>query len=114
MNALLHTAFAAGFLLAMVNAPLLAQEPATLGATWRTPARSSSSPPTHRSKQTAPLFGANEERKWAPDWKPQFVYPNPARDQQGMVFQVAHGHTPAHGSTPLLISPAGTFNMPTC
>jgi hypothetical protein len=42
-------------------------------------------------EQTAPLFGADEERKWAPDWKPQFVYPNPARDQQGMIFQVAHG-----------------------
>ncbi len=43
-------------------------------------------------EQTAPLFGANEERKWAPDWNPQFIYPNPARDQEGMVFQVAHGH----------------------
>ncbi len=43
-------------------------------------------------EQTAPLFGANEERKWAPDWNPQFLYPNPARDQEGMVFQVAHGH----------------------
>jgi hypothetical protein len=43
-------------------------------------------------EQTAPLFGANEERKWSPDWDPQFIYPNPARDQEGMVFQVAHGH----------------------
>jgi hypothetical protein len=42
-------------------------------------------------EQTAPLFGADKERAWAPDWKPQFVYPNPAQDQQGMVFQVAHG-----------------------
>lgn len=42
-------------------------------------------------EQAAPLFGANEERKWAPEWKPAFVYPNPAQDQQGMVFQVAHG-----------------------
>ncbi len=41
--------------------------------------------------QVAPLFGANEERKWAPDWNPQFVYPLPARDQQGMVFRVSHG-----------------------
>ncbi len=39
----------------------------------------------------APLFGADEERKWSPDWNPQFVYPTPAHDQPGMVFQVAHG-----------------------
>lgn len=43
-------------------------------------------------EQAAPLFGAHEERKWAPDWNPQFVYPAPAQDQPGMVFQVAHGH----------------------
>jgi hypothetical protein len=42
-------------------------------------------------EQTAPLFGANEERKWSPDWNPQFVYPLPAHDQQGMVFRVEHG-----------------------
>ena len=42
-------------------------------------------------EQVVPLFGANEERKWAHDWNPQFVHPNPARDQQGMVFKVAHG-----------------------
>ena len=42
-------------------------------------------------EQTAPLFGANEERKWAPDWNPQFLYPVPARDQSGMVFRVEHG-----------------------
>jgi hypothetical protein len=41
--------------------------------------------------QVAPLFGANEERKWAPDWNPQFIYPTPARDQQGMVFKVPKG-----------------------
>lgn len=40
----------------------------------------------------APLFGANEERKWSPDWNPQFVYPVLAHDEQGMVFKVAHGH----------------------
>jgi hypothetical protein len=45
-------------------------------------------------EQAAPLFGANEERKWSPDWNPQFLYPQPARDQPGMVFQIAHGqHT---------------------
>ena len=35
-----------------------------------------------------PLFGALEEKKWAEGWNPQFVYPSPARDQQGMVFTV--------------------------
>ena len=42
-------------------------------------------------EQVAPLFGANEERKWAADWNPQFIYPSPARDVQGMVFRVEHG-----------------------
>ena len=42
-------------------------------------------------EEVAPLFGAKEERKWAPDWNPQFVYPVPAHDQQGMVFKVEHG-----------------------
>jgi len=43
-------------------------------------------------EQVAPLFGANEERKWAADWNPQFIYPTPARDQAGMVFRVEHGN----------------------
>jgi hypothetical protein len=43
-------------------------------------------------EQVVPLFGANAERKWAHDWNPQFLYPSPARDQQGMVFTVAHGN----------------------
>lgn len=42
-------------------------------------------------EQVAPLFGANEERKWAADWNPQFIHPTPARDVPGMVFRVAHG-----------------------
>jgi len=46
-------------------------------------------------EQTAPLFGANEERKWSADWNPQFVYPLPASDQSGMVFRVEH---PQHSS----------------
>jgi hypothetical protein len=36
----------------------------------------------------APLFGALEEQKWAPEWKPQFLYPNPPADQEGAVFRV--------------------------
>ena len=43
-------------------------------------------------EQAAPLFGANEERKWAPGWDPQFIYPTPAYDQQGMVFRIEHPH----------------------
>lgn len=35
-----------------------------------------------------PLFGALEEKTWAEGWNPQFVYPSPAHDQQGMVFTV--------------------------
>ncbi len=42
-------------------------------------------------EQAAPLFGALAERQWAPDWNPRFVYPTPAHDQPGMVFQVEHG-----------------------
>ncbi|MDR3749329.1 MAG: hypothetical protein P4M04_14485 [Acidobacteriota bacterium] len=42
-------------------------------------------------EQVVPLFGAHEERKWAEHWDPQFIYPNPARDQQGGVFKVEHG-----------------------
>lgn len=48
-----------------------------------------------RMDRVAPLFGADRERVWAPDWNPQFVYPAPAKDEEGMVFMVAHGHTRA-------------------
>lgn len=42
----------------------------------------------------APLFGAWAEQKWAADWKPQFLYPNPPVDQEGAVFLVEKGpHT---------------------
>ena len=46
--------------------------------------------------QVAPLFGAHRERVWAEGWEPQFVYPQPAADQKGSVFQVSRG---AHKST---------------
>lgn len=37
--------------------------------------------------KVAPLFGADAERVWAGDyWNPRFLYPNPARDVEGMVF----------------------------
>jgi len=41
---------------------------------------------------TAPLFGPEGERAWAgKDWDPQFVYPQPAKDEEGAVFTVRHG-----------------------
>lgn len=43
----------------------------------------------------APLFGPEGERCWAgKHWKPEFLYPQPAKDVEGAVFTVAHGpHT---------------------
>jgi hypothetical protein len=46
--------------------------------------------------QAAPLFGAYKERVWAPEFDAQFVHPLPARDEQGMVFTVAHGQRKAY------------------
>jgi hypothetical protein len=43
----------------------------------------------------APLFGADEERVWAPGWDPSFIWPKKASDQPGMVFTVAHGNRKA-------------------
>jgi hypothetical protein len=40
----------------------------------------------------APLFGANAERMWAPDWNPEYVYPAVPADIEGAVFRIAHGH----------------------
>jgi len=40
----------------------------------------------------APLFGAERERVWAPGWDPKFVWPENAKDQEGMVFMLAHGN----------------------
>lgn len=84
-----HAIFAAGFLLAAATS-LSAQQPSSSEelAHVRTEFHFTANASFER---TAPLFGANEERKWASDWKPQFVYPKPAHDLQGMVFQVAHG-----------------------
>lgn len=38
-----------------------------------------------------PLFGANRERLWAPDWEPVFIWPPEPDDRSGTVFTVAHG-----------------------
>lgn len=46
--------------------------------------------------ETAPLFGPEGERPWAgKHWDPHFVYPRPARDEQGAVFTVEHGRVTA-------------------
>jgi hypothetical protein len=42
-----------------------------------------------------PLFGADAERAWAPDWEPVFLWPEKALDQEGMVFKVRHGEKTA-------------------
>ena len=65
-----------------------AQEPASTLAHTRTEFTFTVDTPF---EQVVPLFGANEERKWAAEWNPQFVYPIPAGDQQGEVFKVVHG-----------------------
>lgn len=40
-----------------------------------------------------PLFGPEGERPWAgPHWDPQFVWPTPAKDMEGAVFRLHHGH----------------------
>lgn len=42
--------------------------------------------------QAAPLFGPEGERAWAgKHWNPQFLYPQPAHDEQGAVFTIQHG-----------------------
>lgn len=42
--------------------------------------------------EAAPLFGPEGERPWAgKNWDPQFLYPQPAHDEQGVVFTNQHG-----------------------
>lgn len=42
--------------------------------------------------EAAPLFGPEGERPWAgKHWDPQFIYPQPAHDEQGAVFTIHHG-----------------------
>ena len=43
-------------------------------------------------EHVAPLFGADKERAWSPDWEPEFIHPAPAADTEGMVFAVSHDH----------------------
>lgn len=46
--------------------------------------------------EAAPLFGPEGERVWAgKHWDPNFLYPQPARDEQGAVFTIQHGSVTA-------------------
>ena len=46
--------------------------------------------------EAAPLFGPEGERPWAgKHWDPQFLYPQPAHDEEGAVFTVHHGSVTA-------------------
>jgi len=45
-----------------------------------------------------PLFGAREEQKWAPDWKPEFIYPRDKNDEKNNVFKVEHKAAGSHHS----------------
>lgn len=84
----LHALVASAILAAVFGPSLSAQEP--MGGALihtRTEFRFTANAPF---EQVAPLFGANEERKWSPDWNPQFIYPQPAHDQPGMVFKIMH------------------------
>jgi hypothetical protein len=41
---------------------------------------------------SAPLFGPEGERPWAgKHWNPEFIYPQPAHDEEGAVFTIQHG-----------------------
>ena len=43
-----------------------------------------------------PLFGAFEERKWAPHWEPILIYPDKEIIEEGTTFKIdGHGH--GHG-----------------
>lgn len=83
----------AGLSLAMLTGVFMGPLPATTAATHER---------VHTSEQFVfsvdaraddvfPLFGANRERAWAPDWDPRFQWPPTATDREGMVFQVAQG-----------------------
>jgi len=42
--------------------------------------------------KTAPLFGPDGERAWAgKHWNPEFIHPQPARDEEGAIFTIQHG-----------------------
>lgn len=44
-----------------------------------------------RPAEVFPLFGADRERLWAPQWEPRFLWPAMPMDRAGMVFEITHG-----------------------
>jgi hypothetical protein len=77
--------------IAVLAASTLAQSPAPRGNLLRTQTAFDILVPLPYA-QAAPLFGPEGERPWAgKHWDPQFLYPQPARDEQGAVFTVQHG-----------------------
>ena len=64
--------------------------------------------------ETAPLFGPEGERPWAgKHWDPQFLYPQPAHDEQGAVLRSITVLSPPCGSTHSSISKLATFSTST-
>lgn len=44
--------------------------------------------------ETAPLFGPIGERSWVGEhWNPEFVHPQPGRDEEGAVFNIRRGES---------------------
>lgn len=60
--------------------------------------------------ETAALFGPEGERAWAGEhWDPQFIYPQPAHDEEDAVFSIRHGKTQAIWVTALHDLPGRHF-----
>ena len=58
-------------------------------------------------ESAAPLFGALKEQKWDPEWKPEFLYPDPPADQAGAIFRVDHGSHSSLWTTDVFDLPGG-------
>ncbi len=47
-----------------------------------------------------PLYGAFEERKWAPGWEPVLIYPDKEVMEEGTTFKIfSHGNGHGHGNS---------------
>ena len=61
-------------------------------------------------ERVVPFFGGWQERAWAGDgWTPVFLYPVPARDEQGEVFTLKHDLGEATWVNTILDLRAGRF-----
>ncbi len=62
--------------------------------------RSASFEVNYGIEQVFPMFGAFEERKWAPGWEPRLIYPQTEIIEEGTTFKVSgknHGHGDDYG-----------------